>query len=308
MSTSSILYDVPGPRAKRRDLILNVVFTLVFLAILAFAVYAAYKKGIFDGRWSVLWDPPKNQTGADVWHSLLVRGLGATLLAAAVAAPMALVFGGLLAVVRRGARRRVVSGTSVVVTEFFRGLPVLLLMFLAKLVFGWSPFASVVFGLVVYNLAVVAEILRAGIAALPSGQREAGYSIGLSKMRTTLSIEMPQAVRIMLPALISQLVVLLKDTSLGFIVSYEELLRVIKSNRDYFGDKYLLPLFFVGAGVYIVINILISRLAILVERRMRRSKHVARTPSGEAPLAEGMAEAQRYTANTGYGTGQPPGP
>lgn len=278
MSTSSVLYDAPGPRAKRLDKILNVTFSAVFLGAIALGIYAANSRGVFDDRWSVLWSPPKGQTAADVWYSLLVRGLGATLLAAAIAAPIALILGGFLAIVRRGLTSRVLASSATVLTELFRGLPVLLLMFLAKLVFGWSFLASVVFGLVIYNLAVVAEILRAGLAALPSGQREAGLSIGLSTMRTTLSIELPQAIRIMLPALISQIVVLLKDTSIGYIIGYEELLRTIKLNHAYFGDRFLLPLFLAGATIYILINISVSRLATYIERRLRERG------SGQPPL------------------------
>ncbi|WP_084104357.1 amino acid ABC transporter permease [Demequina sp. NBRC 110056] len=307
-SESSVLYDAPGPKAIRRDRIYNIVFTLGFLALFGYLAYRMYQNGIFDERWLVLTDPPKGQSAGDVWHSLLARGLVATLTAAAIAAPIALLIGGSLSVVRRGATGRVLSGSAAVTTELARGLPVLLLMFLAKLVFGWSPLWSVVFGLVVYNAAVVAEILRAGLAALPKGQREAGLSIGLSPMRTTVLIELPQAVRIMLPALVSQLVVLLKDTSLGYIVGYQELLRVVKLNRDYFGDYYLVPLFFVGAIIYILINLSISRLAIWLEGRMRRSKHVAKKDDGSSAMHEGGAEAKRYAANTGYGTGGTPGP
>ncbi|WP_297081809.1 amino acid ABC transporter permease [uncultured Demequina sp.] len=304
---ASVLYDAPGPRAKRLDAILNVVFTAVFIAIAAWIIYAWYERGIFDDRWEVLWDPPKNQTAGDVWMSL-ARGVGNTLKAAAIAAPIALAIGATVAIVRRGARRRLVTGSSAVVTELARGLPVLMLMFLAKLFFGWSPLWSVVFGLVVYNAAVVAEILRAGLAALPKGQREAGLSIGLSMMRTTLLIELPQAVRIMLPALISQMVVLLKDTALGYIVAYDELLRVVKLNRDFFGDRYLIPLFLVGALTYILINVAVSRLAVWLEGRMRRSPGAAKKNDGGDPMPEGGAEAARYTANTGRGTGGVPGP
>ena len=266
--SGSVLYDAPGPRAKRLDRILNVVFSLLLAGALAYGAYAFYQRGVFDERWAVLWDPPKGQTAGDVWGSL-GKGLLATLHAAAVAAPLAFALGGAVAILRRGARLRLLTGSAAVTTELARGLPVLMLMALAKFAFGWDVFWSVVFGLVVYNAAVVAEVLRAGLAALPRGQREAGLSIGLSTMRTTLLIELPQAVRIMLPALVSQVVVLLKDTSLGYIVAYPELLRVIKTNRDYFGDTYVIPLFFVGASVYILINLTVSRLATYVERRLR---------------------------------------
>ncbi|MFW7413992.1 amino acid ABC transporter permease [Demequina sp. SO4-18] len=300
MSSSSVLYDVPGPKAKRRDVVYNIVFTAFFVALLGYLAYSFYQRGIFDDRWSVLWDPPGGQTPADVWHALLVRGLGATMIATAISAPLALALGGALSVLRRGLRNRLGSASATVVTEVFRGLPVLLMMVLARLGFGWSGLASVVFGLVVYNMAVVAEILRAGLAALPAGQREAGLSIGLSTMRTTVLIEMPQAVRIMLPALVSQLVVLLKDSSLGYIIAYPELLRQIRQMRDYFGDRYMIPVFLVGAAIYIIINVLVSRLAIWLEGRMRRSRHVA-TPAGSAAVASGIS-------GTGTGVGGRLGP
>lgn len=279
--SGSILYDAPGPRAKRRDKILNVVFTLAFLALAAYALAELVERGVFDDRWQVLWDPPKNQAAADVWMSL-ARGLAATLLAAAIAAPMALIIGGALSVLRRGVRSRFVGTAITVFVELCRGLPVLLLMFLAKLVFGWTALSSVVFGLVVYNVAVIAEILRAGLVALPSGQREAGFSLGLGQMRTTVMIELPQAVRIMLPALISQVVVVLKDSSLGYIVAYQDLLRIVRLNRDFFGDRYLLPLFLVGAGIYILVNLAVSRLATVIERRLREGR-VRGAPPGVAP-------------------------
>lgn len=268
MSSSSVLYDAPGPRAKRLDRIFNVGFSLLLLAGIAYVIVSFYRRGIFDERWAVLWDPPKGQTASDVWLSLW-SGLRATLWAALLATPLALVIGSAVAIIRRGVTKRLVTGSATVVTEFARGLPVLMLMFLARFGFQWETLPSVVFGLVVYNAAVVAEILRAGLAALPKGQREAGLSIGLSPMRTTLMIELPQAVRIMLPALVSQIVVLLKDTALGYIVAYPELLRTIKINRDYFGDQYTIPLFVVGATIYILINLAISRLATLIERRLR---------------------------------------
>ncbi|WP_084631561.1 amino acid ABC transporter permease [Demequina aestuarii] len=305
-SQASVLYDIPGPKAKRRDVVYNIVFTAFFVSLLAYIIYAFNQRGIFDDRWSVLWDPPKGQTAADVWHALLVRGLGATMLATVIAAPLALALGGALSVLRRGLRNRLGSASATVVTEIFRGLPVLLMMVLARFGFGWSGLWSVVFGLVVYNMAVVAEILRAGLAALPAGQREAGLSVGLSTMRTTVLIEMPQAVRIMLPALVSQLVVLLKDSSLGYIIAYSELLRQIRTMREYFGDRYTIPVFLVGATVYILINILVSRLAIWLEGRMRSSGNVAKADEGEPPMPEGGAEAARLTATHGRGPGDLP--
>jgi len=124
-----------------------------------------------------------------------------------------------------------------------------------------------VFGLAVYNMATIAEILRAGLAALPKGQAEAAHAIGLNRRQTLFSVLLPQAVRIMLPSLISQLVVLLKDSSLGFLIGYAELLRSIQNDSNFFGNQYYVALFVAGAGVYLVVNITLSRVAVWLQRR-----------------------------------------
>ncbi|ADG74446.1 polar amino acid ABC transporter, inner membrane subunit [Cellulomonas flavigena DSM 20109] len=269
--TTSILYDAPGPRARRRELVGSVVAALVVLAVVGLGVWYAAGRGVFDPeRWAVLWDPPKNQSAADVWRSLLVLGLGATLRAAAVAAPLAFVLGLLLAVWRT-TRFTAARGVASAIIELFRGLPVLLMMFFALLGFGWSAFAAVVFGLTVYNMAIIAEIVRAGLASLPKGQSEAAYAVGLSRGQTLRLVLLPQALRTMAPSLVAQLVVLLKDSSLGFIVGYAELLNAIKNNAQYFGNTSVVALFAVGAGTYLVVNIALSRLAMRLQGRSPRT-------------------------------------
>ncbi|NLF06328.1 MAG: amino acid ABC transporter permease [Actinomycetales bacterium] len=267
---SSVLYDAPGPVARRREAWGSVVGVLVILVGLFFAVRYAAGRGVFQlDRWDVLWDPPKGQTAADVWRSLLVQGLGATLRAAAIAAPLALGLGLLLALWRR-VPNVWLRAPAIGVVEIARGLPVLLVMLFGWLGFNMQPLSAVVFGLTLYNMAIFAEILRAGLAALPRGQAEASLAIGMTRWQTLLSIELPQAVRTMTPSLIAQLVVLLKDSSLGFIIGYVELLRVIQRNTAFFGADYTVALFVVGAGVYLAINISLSRLAIRLQRRGSR--------------------------------------
>lgn len=276
MSTHSVLYDVPGPRAARRDRILNVTFAVLLAALIAWFVYGAWQRGVFDDRWSVLWDPPLGQSAADVWKQLLWNGLIlGTLRAVAIAVPIVAVASVLLTVLRV-APQRWLWMPAYGFTHVFRGIPVLLMILFGVLGLQLDLLMAVVFGLVMYNTAVVAEILRAGIAALPNGQREAGLSIGLSPLRTMLRIQLPQAVRIMLPALISQIVVLLKDTSLGFIIGYRELLTVIKNMYNYFGVDSKIVFVLVGAAIYIATNALVSRLATSVEARTRtRYKGIA---------------------------------
>lgn len=275
---SSVLYDSPGPVARRRERLGSIFGALVVLALVGLAVWYAAGRGVFAvDRWDVLFDPPKGQSASDVWTSMVIRGLGATLRAAVVAAPLALVAGLLLALLRT-ARRSWLRLPAVGIIELFRGLPVLLMMLFGLLGFGWNAFAAVVFGLAVYNMAIIAEILRAGLAALPKGQTEAAYAVGLTRYQTLFSILLPQAVRIMLPSLISQLVVLLKDSSLGFIIGYAELLKSIQNNAQYFGNQYFISLFVVGGTIYLVVNITLSRLAVWIQRRSTRIASTTEAP------------------------------
>lgn len=268
---SSVLYDEPGPVARRRERIGSVIGAVLIIALLALAFRYADGRGLFGAdRWDVLYDPPKNQSAEDVWRSMVIRGLGATLRAAVVAAPLALVLGLLLAMWRTTSIAWLRAPATAVI-ELFRGLPVLLMMLFGLLGFGWDAFASVVFGLTVYNMAIIAEILRAGLASLPKGQTEAAYAIGLSRWQALLLVQLPQAVRTMLPSLIAQLVVLLKDSSLGFIVGYPELLKAMQNNAQYFGQKYYVALFLVGAGIYLVVNISLTRLAVWLQGRSVRT-------------------------------------
>jgi len=264
---SSVLYDTPGPVTRRRERIGSVGGGLLVLAAIALSFWFAAGQGVFAAdRWDVLYDPPKNQTAADVWRSMVVHGLGATLRAAAVAAPLALVLGLVLALWRT-TRITALRVPGVMVIELFRGLPVLLMMYFGLIGLGLDTFRAVVFGLTVYNMAIIAEILRAGLAALPKGQAEAAYAIGLTRTQALWSVLLPQAVRTMLPSLIAQLVVLLKDSSLGFIIGYAELLRSIQNNAQYFGNRYFIALFVVGAAIYLAVNLSLSWLARRLARR-----------------------------------------
>jgi glutamate transport system permease protein len=283
----SVLYDEPGPRTLRLERNASIVVGAVLLVGLVLVVIGMANRGLFDDRWLVFVDPPKGQTALDVW-SALWRGLRATLTAAVVAAPMALAAAFLLTILRTS-RLRLLTRAVVVLIEFLRGMPVLLMMFFGLLAFGLSAFAAVVFGLVLYNAAVMAEILRAGLVALPKGQVEAGTAIGLTRWQTLRIIQLPQVVRLMLPALISQFVVLLKDSSLGFIVGYPELLRTMQLNYSFFGDRYRYPLFVVALLIYLAVNIALSRVAILVERRLSARGQAAHVTAALPPEIETAA-------------------
>lgn len=280
--TSSVLYDAAGPRTRRRILIGSIVGGVLLLALAVVVYLRLDSRGIFESRrWDVFADP-------QVWE-FLGRGLIATLQAAGTGAVLAAVLG-LLLCIGRMSERPLLRRTTAVIIELFRGLPVVLLMFFSFLVLPVSVFWGVVIGLVVYNSAVIAEILRAGIVSLPRGQAEAASALGLSSFQVLRLILLPQAIRRMMPTLVSQLVVLNKDTSLGYIVGYTELLRSVQNLRDFFGGRYLFSVFFVAAAIYITVNLLISRIAIYLERR------------GSTKTAGGVA--QRDLAVLGAGTGE----
>jgi glutamate transport system permease protein len=293
---SSVLYDAPGPRARRRSLLASSVGGVILLALLYVAYRQLDAREQWDpDRWRVFSDPPLGFEAQEVWRSLLVTGLLETLRAAAVAAVMATVVGLLLAIGRM-AQARWVRVPLIVVIEFFRGLPVVLLMFFGVIALGLPLFWGVVFGLVLYNGAIVAEIFRAGIVSLPKGQTEAAFAIGLTRMQTLFTITLPQAVRRMLPSLVSQLVVLNKDTSLGYIVGYAELLRRLQLNTQFFGQRFWFQFFVVGAAIYIAVNFTLSRLAVWLERR------------GSAKAAGGIPRAEDVEVQAAAPTESAAGP
>jgi glutamate transport system permease protein len=203
---------------------------------------------------------------ADVWQ-FIGKGVLGTLQAAAVAAVLAVVIGIVFATLRT-TRSAWVRVPTTVVLEFFRGMPVLLLMLFILLASSSGTYWAVVLGLAVYNGAIIGEALRAGLASLPRGQREAGLSLGLTPLQTKTYVEFPQAFRQMLPVIVAQLVVLLKDTSLGYIVGYNELIRTTMNNlAAFYGSKYLFSLFLVTLVIYLAINLSLSALARRLARR-----------------------------------------
>jgi glutamate transport system permease protein len=305
-SGASVLYDAPGPRARLRNNVLTLLSLVVVLAI-AYAIIAKLDdKGQFAGK---LWKPFAQ---ADTWTKFIIPGLGGTLKAAAAAAVLAVAFGVLFGVGRLSDRRwiRVPSGA---VVEFFRAIPLLLLIFfifsgpatIANAFDRESPtitaFTALVIALMLYNGSVLAEIFRAGINAVPKGQSEAAYAIGLRKGGVMRLILVPQATTAMMPAIVSQLVVLLKDSALGWIISYEDLLnsgyRIIPAQ---YGN--LIPAAIVITIIYVAINLSLSYLAHWLERRSRRARRSSAAPLDTgvgAPPAPGMAVTGRQTGEIG---------
>ncbi|NLU73750.1 amino acid ABC transporter permease [Streptomyces sp. HNM0575] len=286
--SSSVLFDAPGPKARARNRTYAVVGTAVLLALLAFVVYRLAAKGQLNGA---MWDI-FNYQGV---RNSIAEGIISTLQAFAMAGVLSLVLAALLAVARLSDHRPV-SWAATGVIELFRAVPLLITIYVLWVGFFTSePLWAVVLGLTLYNGAVQAEVLRAGILAVPKGQTEAAYALGMSKTQVMTTVLIPQAVRSMLPTIVSQLVVTLKDTSLGFVITYEELLyagRQLASTILVDGENPYVPVVLVFGAIYVAMCLALSALANWIERRGRRAKTGIQ-----------VAEAQTAAPDMGGGAG-----
>ncbi|MGW1763048.1 amino acid ABC transporter permease [Streptomyces sp. NPDC002073] len=271
---SSVLYDTPGPKARRRNAITAVVFIAVCAAALWWVLAAMADKGQLDAD---KWKP--FVADGQIWSTYLLPGLGETLKAAALSIVIALPLGALLGIGRLSDHRwvRVPVGAWV---EFFRSIPVLMLMIFGSALYvrftdvssDVRPLYAVVTGLVLYNASVIAEIVRAGILSLPRGQTDAAKAIGMRKGQTMLYILVPQAVTAMLPALVSQLVVILKDTALGgALLGINDLMAQYRTIPANYGANTIATLVVIAA-IFIAVNFLLTSFASWLERKLRASK------------------------------------
>lgn len=279
MNGGNVLYDIPGPKARRRALIGSVIGLVLLLGVFYVVYLRLEENGQFEWeKWAPYLDP-NDERFSDVWR-IMRQALWATLKAAVLAVIFSLVIGTAFALARITSKiwyRWIL----LVLLEVFRGVPVVIAIFFAARVLpelgvDLETMWYLVIGLTAYNSVLIAEIVRSGIDALPRGQSEAAYALGFTRWQTLMTIQLPQAFRLMLPALISQLVVILKDTSLGFIISYPELVRsggILVQNLRNPIQTYLI----IGI-IFIVVNYLLSRLAITVERRLSRSATVQAKP------------------------------
>jgi glutamate transport system permease protein len=278
--TVSVLYDEPGPRGRRRIAVASAVAIVALVGVLAWIVWRLYDAGQFEGgRWSVIWDSREY-----LWGGLLI-----TLRLAVTAIVLAIALGLVLGV-GRTAQRAWIRWPVGAWVEFFRAVPLLALIIFAyialpKYDIRLSPFWCVVAGLVLYNSAALGEIFKAGILTLDRGQREAAVSLGLRYWSTMRIVVLPQAIRRMLPACVSQIVTIVKDTSLGFVVSAEELLRRTRVIGE-FNNAAVVTALIAAAVPYLVINVTLSYLGRRLERRQDRRgprRGAARRPTSPVP-------------------------
>lgn len=258
----SALYEAPGPRARRRIAIGTAASAVLLVLLVLLVVRQFYVTGQLAPRyWSFLLEWP-------TWRFLL-QGFVGTVEVALTAGVIALVLG-LLLMLGRVSGIAPLSAACRVVTDFFRGVPSLLLIYFFFLVVPQYGVQMPSFWMLTLPVAlaasgVLAEVFRAGINAVPRGQVEAALAIGLSPAKTMRRIVLPQAVRYVIPSLIAQLVVVVKDTTVAYVVSYPDLMqnaRVLITNYD-----ALLSMYLVVAVIYVLINFAINKASVYVARR-----------------------------------------
>ncbi|MFD5503975.1 amino acid ABC transporter permease [Streptomyces sp. NPDC127061] len=282
---SSVLYDAQGPRAKQRNILYTVLFVLGAAAVVWWVYDGLAEKHQLD--W-IKWEP--FFTSSQPWETYIWPGFQNMIKAAFFALIIALPLGALFGIGRLSDHRWVRMPAGFVV-ELFRAVPVLILMITANAVYAEyttidtdvRPLYAVVTGLVLYNFSVLAEIVRAGIETLPKGQAEAAKALGMRKSQIMLSVLLPQAVTAMLPAIVSQLVVIVKDTALGgAMMTFPELLASVRPMSANYGANTI-ACFTIVALIYIVVNFALTTFASRLERWLRRNKKSKGTAAGGAP-------------------------
>jgi glutamate transport system permease protein len=267
---AGVLFDAPGPRTVARHRVYTVVTAVLVLAAVAYAAKRLNDAGQFE---YALWEPFVTPN--------IMRAIGQawleTITMAVLSVLGALVFGVVLGVAKLS-EHRPVRWVAWVIVEFFRALPVIMLMIFTfyavfdDLPIGQGAYWSVVLSLTLYNGAVLAEVFRAGVNALPRGQAEAAYAIGMRKTQVMNLVLLPQAVKIMIPAIISQCVVAVKDTSLILIVYPIGLTKILKQLPLSYNN--IVPTTLVIAALYIVTNLALTALATWAQRRFVGEKEM----------------------------------
>jgi glutamate transport system permease protein len=267
----------------------NRLITAVTLVLVLLAAWVVYSRLEDKGQLTAAkWEP--FLTG-NLWKTYILPGVQGTLTAAGVSIVLALAFGFVLGVGRLS-QHDGIRWTCSVTVEFFRAVPVLIMMIFAYFFYAtydvfpskYLALAGVITGLTLYNGAVIAEIVRAGVNALPRGQSEAAEALGLRWGQIMRSILLPQAITSMLPVLVSQMVVVLKDTAIGYQITFVEMVRQGTNVGSAYGNY--LPALIVIAILMICVNFTLGAFATWLEGRLRRSKR-GPEPMHVAPVTQG---------------------
>lgn len=263
-SIRDILYEQPGPKARKRIAFATAVSLVALAALLTVIIRQFYITGQLSAKyWSIF-------ARYTTWR-FLGRGLAGTIEVALMSSVVTFA-GGLVLMHGRISRSKVLRGISTVLIEITRGIPTLLFIYFFFLLapqFGLKlpAFWKITLPVSISAAGVVAEVLRSGVNAVPKGQTEAAVSLGMRSGSVFFKIVFPQGFRYVIPALISEIVIVLKDTTFAYVVNYADLMqnaKVLISNYD-----ALLSVYLVAAVIYILINYLLNKLSVAVAGRSK---------------------------------------
>jgi putative glutamine transport system permease protein len=213
-----------------------------------------------------------NFIGAYTWEHIrfMLTGLGITLQVALIAIVFSFIIGCFLGTIRY-TKLPVISQLTAAVVEIIRNLPLLLIIFftffaLPEIGIKLSVMNAAIVALTVFEAAMISEIVRSGLNSIDKGQIEAARSSGLTYLQTLQQIVLPQALRRMVPPMVSQFISLLKDTSLAVVISLGELMHnaQIINGQDV---NFVVPILLLAAVMYFIVNFALSLLARRLEAR-----------------------------------------
>ncbi|WP_114854569.1 amino acid ABC transporter permease [Brachybacterium sp. YJGR34] len=293
---AGILFDAPGPRARRKILLANLLALAGVLVVAAVVLLQLNRQGqLAPQQWT-------NALNANAWANYYLPGLKFTLQSSGIAVFTAMIFGLVFGFLRL-APFAIVRGASSVVVEFFRAVPVLVMMFFlyfflsrqvaptGLIASADSAYFAVIIGLTLYNGAVIAELIRSGVRSLPRGQREAAAALGMTSSQSLRIVEVPQALTAMLPSLLSQFVVILKDSALGFLIAFYELLQY--SRQLGAGYSNILQTLVVAALIFIVINYVLTRVATWLAGMLSSRTGGATAPATSTTMVSAAGQGMR---------------
>ncbi len=260
-SIRDILYEEPGKKARRRIAIGTVISLLLLVVLVLMMIRRFYDSGQLDSKYWIFF------TKSTTWK-FLGKGLLGTVEVAFASGALAFLMG-LFMMLGRISSFAVARIISRILIEFSRGVPTLLFIyffFLAAPQFGLKlpAFWKISIPVALSAAGMVAEVLRSGVNAVPKGQTEAALSLGMRKNSVFFKIIFPQALRYVVPSMISELVIVLKDTTFAYVVNYADLMqnsRVLISNYD-----ALLSVYLVAAVIYILINYILNQISVAITK------------------------------------------
>jgi His/Glu/Gln/Arg/opine family amino acid ABC transporter permease subunit len=218
----------------------------------------------YEMDWSAVWAQAPQ----------LAKGLWFTLQISFTAYVCAAVLGLVIALLRLSPIR-LLSVAAFAYTQFFRAISIYI--YIIWIYFGLTmvtgleltPFAASVISITLLHSAYLSEVYRSAIQSIPYGQKEASYGLGLGKVRTFLDVVLPQVVVLVVPQLVSQFAMIIKDSAVVALIGASDLMAetVRAANLDYRSFEF----YTTAAVIYLLIVIVVSRLGGLLERRLKRS-------------------------------------